>query len=137
MSDAPIEIEAGVRERLARESVVWLTTVRATGEPAPTPVWFVWADGDVWIRTKPPGAKLAHIAANPHVALNLNSDAAGNQVVVLNGTATVEQTMPEAVWGVYVRKYEAQMRGLDLTPETFEASYVVPIRVRVERVRSW
>lgn len=29
-------------ERLDKEQVIWLTTVRQNGTPTPTPVWFLW-----------------------------------------------------------------------------------------------
>ncbi|MBW9205468.1 TIGR03667 family PPOX class F420-dependent oxidoreductase [Mumia sp. zg.B17] len=136
MSVAPT-IPAAVAERLAEDLVVWLTTVNAAGEPTPTPVWFVWHDGALWIRSRPEGAKIAHLAANPHVALNLNSDRAGNDVVVLNGTATIEETMPDETWAAYTGKYGNQISGLGSTAESFAESYSTTLRVAVGRVRSW
>lgn len=130
-------IPDAVAQRLAEELVVWLTTVNAAGEPTPTPVWFVWHDGELWIRSRPEGAKIAHLAANPHVALNLNSDRAGNEVVVLNGTGSVEDAMPSAVWEAYAAKYAEKMGNLGFTPESFAASYSTPIRITPSRLRHW
>ncbi|MGH1564841.1 TIGR03667 family PPOX class F420-dependent oxidoreductase [Mumia sp. DW29H23] len=137
MTNDVTTLSAGVRERLGSEYVVWLTTVNAAGEPIPTPVWFVWVDDEVWIRSQPAGAKLEHVAANPHVALNLNADRTGGDVVVLNGTGSVETVMSDAVWDAYVQKYADQISGLGFTPDSFAASYSVPLRVRVDRVRAW
>ena len=105
MTNDGTAVSAAVRERLETEYVVWLTTVNASGEPTPTPVWFLWAEPHVWIRSQPTGAKITHVAANPHVALNLNADRTGGDVVVLNGTGTIEETMPDETWAAYARKY--------------------------------
>ncbi|WP_370614652.1 TIGR03667 family PPOX class F420-dependent oxidoreductase [Mumia sp. Pv 4-285] len=137
MTNDVTTLSAGARERLDTESVVWLTTVNATGEPIPTPVWFVWLDDELWIRSQPTGAKVAHAAGNPHVALNLNSDRTGGDVVVLNGTAKVEEAMPGAVWDAYERKYADQITGLGYTPTSFADDYSTTLRVTVGRVRAW
>ncbi|WP_194846685.1 TIGR03667 family PPOX class F420-dependent oxidoreductase [Mumia zhuanghuii] len=137
MTFDPTSLPSAVVDRLTAESVVWLTTVTADGEPTPTPVWFVWAQGEVWIRSQPGAAKLDHLAAGPHVALNLNSDYAGNEVVVLNGTGEVRDAMPDTVWDTYVAKYARQISGLDFTPDSFADSYSVPLCVTPTRMRHW
>ncbi|KAA1420596.1 TIGR03667 family PPOX class F420-dependent oxidoreductase [Mumia zhuanghuii] len=133
----PTTIPSAVVDRLNGDDVIWLTTVNASGEPTPTPVWCVWADGQVWIRSQPEAAKIDHLAANPHVALNLNSDRTGGAVVVINGTGTVEDTMPSAVWDAYVQKYAQQISGLGFTPESFAESYSAPVKVSPARLRHW
>ncbi|MFD1827457.1 MULTISPECIES: TIGR03667 family PPOX class F420-dependent oxidoreductase [Mumia] len=137
MTFDPTTIPAAVVDRLTEDYVLWLTTVNASGEPTPTPVWFVWFDGEVWIRSQPEGAKIDHLAANPHVALNLNSDRTGGDVVVLNGAGTAQDAMPDAAWEAYVAKYDQQISGLGFTPESFAASYAVPIHVTPSRLRHW
>ena len=55
----PPEISRKVKQRLRRELVIWLTTVRRDGMPQPTPVWFLW-DGDTFlIYSQPNTRKLA------------------------------------------------------------------------------
>ena len=80
--------EAGKRavERLQEEEISWMTTVRSDGQSQTVPVWFLWDDGGFLIYSQPNRQKLKNIARNPHVGLNLNSNAQGGDVVRLEGT---------------------------------------------------
>ena len=62
-----------IARQLDDEQVLWLTTVGKSGTPAPTPVWFLWHDGEILISSQPDKAKLHNIAARPQVALNFNA----------------------------------------------------------------
>ena len=53
-------------ERLERELILWLTTVTPAGQPQTSPVWFLWADGEILRLTAAPTRRgLANIRANP------------------------------------------------------------------------
>jgi PPOX class probable F420-dependent enzyme len=78
------------RRRLREDLAVWLVTVRADGLPQPTPVWFIW-DGSTFLTYSQVGKpKLRNIASNPKVALNFNSDADGEDVLMVFGTAALD-----------------------------------------------
>ncbi len=64
--------------RLRTERIGWLTTVSADGTPQPNAVWFLWDGGTLLMYSIPKQAKLANIARNPHVALNLDSKKQGD-----------------------------------------------------------
>jgi len=66
-----------IARQLDDERVVWLTTVAASGTPAPTPVWFLWRDDEILIGSEPGKAKLRNIAAHPQVSVNFNATHTG------------------------------------------------------------
>lgn len=127
-----------VSQRLNDEQIVWLTTVNGKNAPVPTPVWFLWTDDHALIFSQPNTGKLKHIAADPQVALNLNSDASGGDVAVLTGIAAVDPEGPtDAEWSAYAQKYALGFPAIGSTPEQFRGDYSVLLRVTVDRVRSW
>ena len=124
--------------RLRSEPIVWLTTVRADGQAQASPVWFLW-DGQTFLLYSQPGAqKVRNLAANPKVALHLDDDGSGGDVVTVEGTATVEPDTPRAdrVDG-YLAKYQAAIEALGYEPGPFARTYSLAIRVRPTRVRAW
>jgi PPOX class probable F420-dependent enzyme len=66
---------AGARadQRLRSEQILWLTTVRADGQPQASPVWFLWDGTTLLVFSRPDAQKLRNLAANPRVAVHLES----------------------------------------------------------------
>ena len=124
-------------KRLRDEQVIWLTTVRQNGAPLPTPVWFVWDSESFLVYTQPGSAKLKHIAANPHVSFNLNSDEWGGSVAVFTGDITVQEDEPPSYENAaYVEKYQHGIKDLGMTPESFAAEYSVALRMWPKHIRA-
>jgi PPOX class probable F420-dependent enzyme len=119
--------------RLKRELVIWLATAGRDGHPHVVPVWFWW-DGKSFLIYAVPGQKVRDIQANPNVALHLNSDPAGEDVVRVDGTAKIDPKHPPAskVAG-YLRKYREHIRGIGMTPQEFSEQYHHAIRIRPTR----
>jgi PPOX class probable F420-dependent enzyme len=131
------KISAEVEKRLNEETVTWLTTVRPDGTPLPTPVWFLWEGETVLIYTIPNSVKLRNLAANPHAALNLNSDQWGGEVVVLTGEIRrVDGEPPVTQNRAYLEKYRAQISDIQMTPESFSSAYSVALRFTPSHVRA-
>ena len=86
------EQAAALGDRLQTESIVWITTVTADGQPQSSPVWFLWADGNMLVYAQPRSWKVRNIQANPRVSLHLNSDDAGGQIATFEGTAVVSES---------------------------------------------
>lgn len=96
MLDLNSDFGQRVDRRLAEERIIWLTTAGSDGTPQPRPVWFLW-DGDSFlIYSRPDTAKLRHIAGNPRVALNLDGDGLGGDIVVFIGEAEILSDGPAA-----------------------------------------
>ncbi len=126
-------------ERLRKETVIWLTTVRADGMPTPTPVWFVWEGESFFLYSQADSYKLRNLAANPKASLNLNCDADGEGgVAVFTGELRVAEGEPPAIDNpVYLEKYRQGIKHINMTPESFSNDYSVPLRFHIKKVRAW
>ncbi|MEI2693404.1 MAG: TIGR03667 family PPOX class F420-dependent oxidoreductase [Anaerolineae bacterium] len=136
MIDTTAEFGQRVTCRLAEERIVWLTTIDNNATPQPRPVWFLW-DGETFlIYSRPDTAKLRHVAERPQVALHLDSDGQGGDIVVFTGQAEIDQTAPSADQEpAYLAKYQSGLAHLGMTPAEFAANYSVALRVRPLKLR--
>jgi PPOX class probable F420-dependent enzyme len=123
--------------RLREAKVIWLTTVGADGTPQPNPVWFVWDGADsVLVYNQPDARRLAHLADRPQLALNLDGNGQGGDIVVLAGTAEVDGGAPRAdAHEAYLAKYRDDMARVSGSVERFADQYSVPLRITLHRVR--
>lgn len=146
--DAPSAPSPRTAERLRAEAIAWLTTVSPEGVPQSSPIWYVWtADpgggrdaglGEIVMLSRPGAPRLRNLAANPQVAVNLNSDAEGGDVATFEGVARVDRAGLSAdEMARYRPKYEAAVPELGMTWGEFLATYSVPVRVRLVRVRQF
>jgi PPOX class probable F420-dependent enzyme len=127
-----------VNRRLRQEKIIWLTTVDSNNTPQPRPVWFHWDGETVLIFSERQKAKLRHIAGNPRVALNFNTDEDGGDVVVLIGEAMpLDQPPDPSRVKTYLRKYREGIKDLGMTVQEFSDSYSVPILVTPKSMRGF
>lgn len=122
--------------RLRDELIYWLVTVDPDGTPQPSPVWAL-RDGETFlVYSQPDTPKLRNIASRPRVALHLDGDGRGGDVVVVTGEARIESDAPAADRvEAYVVKYPDGMRRIGMTPESFARAYSVAIRIVPRRLR--
>jgi PPOX class probable F420-dependent enzyme len=123
--------------RLRAEPVIWLTTVGADGTPQPNPVWFLW-DGasSLLVYNRSDAARLRHVGERAKVALNLDGNGQGGDIVVLAGTARRDESAPPPDRNDgYLAKYADAMARVSGSVEQFAAQYPVPLRIEVRRVR--
>lgn len=126
-----------IQARLEDEAIVWMTTVSPAGQPQTSPVWFIVQGESIVVYSLRATPRTRNIAANPRVSLNLNSSAAGNEVVIIEGRAEiVGDGRPANDDAEYVAKYEAAIEDLGMTPEAFAIDYPVRIHVRPTRLRA-
>ncbi len=139
MIDLTTKFGRKAKRHLKQEYVVWLTTVGDDLTPQPRPVWFIWDGASFLIFSQPQAYKVRHLRAHPRVALSFNTDATGDQdVVILTGDATIDQAAPPAhKVRAYLTKYRAGIQQLGLTPQQFSAEYSVAIRVTPTSLRGW
>jgi PPOX class probable F420-dependent enzyme len=136
--DSSDSAHAAAEERLRSDIIIWLTTVRADGQPQSTPVWFLWEDGTFLIYSRPGMPKLENITANPKVSLHLRGTETGGDVVTFDGTAELLRDGPPADQvPEYVSKYREEMEGYSWTPAKFAELYSEPIRVTPTEARIW
>jgi PPOX class probable F420-dependent enzyme len=78
--------EQSVLERLDREPLAWLCTLRSDGSPHQTPVWFVFHDATLWICSAEKNRKVRNVRLDPRVSVALEG---GSAPVVAEGRATL------------------------------------------------
>lgn len=137
--DTSTEFGQRVERRLREERIIWLTTVRRDGQPVPVPVWFLWDGGsELLMYSRPNTPKLRNIARNPRVALNFNSDEYGNDVIYFEAEARHDPNVePANTNAAFIEKYRDGIASIDMTPDSFAATYSAPVRLRLTRVRGF
>jgi PPOX class probable F420-dependent enzyme len=134
-----LDSPAGARadRRLRSEQILWLTTVRADGQPQSSPVWFLW-DGETFLVFSQPAAqKLRNLAGNPRVAVHLESEGTGDEVLTIEGTAAVDpDARPSDQIEEYQVKYREGIKELEWTPARLARDFSVGIRIRPTRIRA-
>src|SRR5581483_11847516 len=134
--DSGSEFGQRVERRLRNELIGWLVTVRRDGTPQPSPVWFLWDGESFLVYSRPATPKLRAIERNPRVALHLDGDGRGGDVVVVRGSARVSDADPPAdEVPAYVEKYAERIATIGWTPASFAADYSVALRIEPDAVR--
>ncbi len=136
MIDLTTEFGRRVARRLAEERIIWLTTVDAEGTPQPRPVWFWWDGATFLIYSQSKTHKLEHIRRNAKVALHLDGDGLGGNIVVFTGEASLAPDAPPANQvPAYVQKYQPGFARIGLSAEEFAQKYAVALRVTPTSLR--
>jgi len=136
--DTTTEVGKRAESRLKEEEIAWMTTVRSDGQPQTVPVWFLWDDDGFLIYSQPNRQKLKNISRNPRVGLNLNTNEQGNDVVRLEGTASIDEDAPlSSEVTPYVEKYRESIARIGYDVEGFARAYSVAVRVTPERWQVW
>ena len=139
MIDPTTKAGARVAERLERELILWLTSVTPEGQPQTSPVWFLWAAGEILVFSRADTPRPANIRANPRVAATFDGDGDGGDVVSIEGEARVahERASLAHVPAAYIEKHAQKLAAYGWTMESMLVDYPVEIRIRPTRVRSW
>jgi PPOX class probable F420-dependent enzyme len=133
--DETNEFGRRVARHLREEHVVWLTTVTRSGAPLPRPVGFLW-DGERTVSIySQPGARIRNITRNPKVTLNFGGDGHGGDIVVLSGTAEIDDSAASAAENPeWIAKYAEEWRRGGMTPESFAQRFSIPLRISISDV---
>jgi PPOX class probable F420-dependent enzyme len=138
MFDLTTRFGRHVNRRLRQDKIIWLTTIDSHDTPQPRPVWFHWNGKTILIFSEKDTAKLRHIARNPRVALNFNTDDDGGDVSVIVGNAKILGDSPASNRiKTYLRKYSKGIKSLDMTAAEFRGAYTVPILVTPDSMRGF
>jgi PPOX class probable F420-dependent enzyme len=125
-----------IRARLKDETVAWLTTVNPAGQPQPSVVWYVIEDDHFVVYSKDDTPRLRNIGADARVALHLNSDRDGDDLLIFEGVAEVIGiAVPPSADPAYAAKYEQHLPRWDFSWESYDAGFPVRIHVRPTRLR--
>lgn len=138
LPDPATDFGARVARRLRDEPLAWFTIVDAAGTPQPAPVWFLWDDASAsaLVYSHGEAKRLKHLQSRSRVALHLDGDGGGGDIVVLTGVAEEAPDEPSVDRNPgYLAKYGDQITGGWQTAENFATIYSVPLRIHVRRVR--
>ena len=124
------------REHLADDVVGWLTTVAPDGTPQSSPVSFLWEGETILVYSQPDTPKLRNIARSPQVSFNLQSDPFGDHLLIVEGTASEDRTVPPLdEHPTYLAKYREPLRHWELGEAETARDFSVPIRITPRRIR--
>jgi PPOX class probable F420-dependent enzyme len=132
------EKAAWAREHLESDVVGWLVTVAPDGRVQASPISFLWDGGTILFYSKPNTPKLRNIAAHPAVSFNLNSDEYADHMLVIEGTAAVDEaTLPSDVHPTYAAKYHAPLAHWEMDEAQTARDFSVPVRITPVRIRAF
>lgn len=128
---------ARAADRLRASRVIWLTTVSKRGIPQTSPVWYLWDGGDFTVYSLE-SPRHDNITQNPAVGLHLDGNGLGGDIVIVEGLARVDRSLPPVSGNDrYLAKYGEIMAGRDWTPQWFGERYSVPLAITPTRFRYW
>jgi PPOX class probable F420-dependent enzyme len=127
---------AWAREHLEQDVVGWLTTVAADGRPQTSVISFLWEGDSLIFYSKPSTPKVRNIERSPLVSFHLQSDAYGDQILTIEGTAEVDRSIPPSdVYAPYRAKYAEPLAHWRMDEAQTARDFSVPIRIRPTRAR--
>ena len=100
----PKTTTASMKERLAQERNIWISTVRPDGRPHIVPVWFVSVDKRIYVCIEPQSVKGRNLAAN-HTSPWRSRTAIIQLFAKVRG-GFFERPWPEPVVGAFRDKYD-------------------------------
>ncbi|MDA0272340.1 MAG: pyridoxamine 5'-phosphate oxidase family protein [Proteobacteria bacterium] len=123
-----------------------LATIRKSGEPFLTPIWYVYDDGALYIRTPARSAKIQHIKRDPRVCCMLEQ---GDKWVDLKAAVLPchaeivdDAELCNSINRMFSKKYADFTPNLKSTPKATSKHYsqstaTVKLMPRRADVRSW
>jgi PPOX class probable F420-dependent enzyme len=134
--DLTTEFGARVARRLTHDLIGWLVTVGSDDTPQPSPIWFLWDGQTCLVYSHPDTPKIRNIRQRPRVALHLDGDGQGGDVVILTGEARVVAEAPPADRvPEYLEKYCQGLIRIGMTADAFARTYSAAIRFRPTGLR--
>ncbi|MDQ6695592.1 MAG: TIGR03667 family PPOX class F420-dependent oxidoreductase [Chloroflexota bacterium] len=117
-------------ERLRKEPIIWLNTVRPDGRPHSVAVWFLWDGASFLIFSEPGKQKIRNLQNNPNVTLALDDTKGGSDVVVIEGKAALHEGDAISIeMPAYVEKYSALIKQIGYDPVSMARVYSQAITV--------
>ena len=134
MPDLANPKDAHVDERLRKNLIIWLSSVRPDGRPHLVPVWFLWDGKNILIFSQPNAQKIRNLRQNTNVILALDDTKDGEDVVMLEGKAEfLNDPAVNTILPAYAAKYDSELKSMGYTAEAMAAEYVQAIRITPTR----
>jgi len=116
-------------DKLARETVYWVSTASRLGRPHAAPVWGIWKQSRFYFETAPNSVKGRNLSSNQSLVVHVQD---GNDTVILEGTTRREKTT-EAMNQLrkdYLRKYQ-------YTPDWSNEQEQIVFMVEPKIIHAW
>ena len=112
----------------------WLTTVTPEGQPQSMPVWFVWDGTEILVYGDHRARRNRNLGTHPKVSFHLPDDGNGQDIVTIEGTATIDPEIPPpGEHTAYMAKYGGWIDAALGGPAKFGQTYSMPIRISPTR----
>ncbi|MEC8858306.1 MAG: PPOX class F420-dependent oxidoreductase [Chloroflexota bacterium] len=127
---------------LAQPRIAHLVTLRPTGTPHVSPVWFLWEGehgnkGRVLVMVDGNAVKVRNVQSNPSVALSIATPERPLSYVVLEGQAEVtSEGLNRAVERMCVL-YDGEDRGAEFAKQLLSEERMVLLQITIDRIMSW
>jgi PPOX class probable F420-dependent enzyme len=132
MSTLPID-DPVVSELLAGSNLARLAYIGLDSRPRVVPIWFAHEDGEIVMITGPKAEKARALAANPAVAVTIDSNTPPYKVLLIQGDARLE-----AVEGMAPEYLDIVRRYLGAAADVYLSRLRVQRQVRIRvSVRSF
>ena len=126
--------DAHILERLDRDIIIWIVSVRPDGRPHTVPVWFLWEESGTVLMFSKPDQKVRNLRANPNVVIAVDNTHGGEDVVLFEGTAELLENGSMAhLTPAYTTKYQTLIEQFNWKPEGMAQEYSQPIRITPTR----
>ncbi len=116
-------------DKLARETVYWVSTASPQGRPHSAPVWGIWKQNSFYFETDPNSVKGRNLLNDQRIVVHVQD---GNDTVILEGSARMEKN-PEKLKQLrkdYMNKYQ-------YTPDWSNEKDQIVFRVEPRIVHAW
>lgn len=134
MPDLADPQDTHVDERLRKNLIIWLGSVRPDGRPHLVPVWFLWDGKNILLFSQPDAQKIRNVRLNNNVILALDGTKDGEDVVMFEGKAELlNDPAVNPMLPAYVAKYDSELKSMDYTAEAMAAEYSQAIRITPTR----
>jgi hypothetical protein len=123
------------QELLASRIPARLAYIWTDGAPRVIPIWFHWNGREIILGTPPKAPKLKALAKNPKVSLTIDDNAFPHKVLLLRGTARMENVdgiMPE--YAAAAERYFGPQQGRAWIDQLGK---MVPRMVRITITPEW
>ena len=135
-----------LEEFLKTSHTLILSTIRQSGEPFTTPLWYVYMDGAIYFKTPEKAAKVSHLKRDPRACCLIEEGTrwVDLKAVVLNCDAEFidqdsdEAARYEALSNVKYADYRVNLDNVaSKTREHYTRNVVVKLAPRESEIRSW
>ena len=98
-------------EFLATMPNVIVATVRRTGLPQLTPVWYLWTGEEIWISCAASTAKVHNLRRDARIVLCIDDPVSGDYVQIIGTARLIEGPEVREPTLALIRKYREEARG--------------------------